>query len=518
MEQSLRAPMAAPLLTGPIPAGVTSAPRPRPRSALDLGQLILKVGPMAHGGHCVARHEGRPVFVRHAIPGETVVAVLTAADPSDQFWRADTVKVIRASEFRRLNQWKLADSLRSYPAGRQPVGGAEYGHIVLDYQRRLKAQVFRDTMVRLGRQTVEDVEVLVHGMHADEPAGLHWRTRTTFAVSPGGRLSIPVHSGQGTIPVSNIPLAVQELNELHLWEIDFSGAASVNVTTPGHGREALIIITPVLEISDSPETLKSYADGWRRQLSRLPQRVAAMVAVRRSTQTSQKTKPQTSPSETVENLQLRGRSWVREDVSSEQFGTKAFRVTGDGYWPVHRDAPATLVEAIMQAADVQDGQVIADLYSGAGLFSAFLSDAAGQHGAVLSVEADSSASRDARFNLQDVPQAIVLEGKAEEVLSSWLDAPATDFSQGGLHSRRVDTVVMHPPRSGAGRAVLSRVHELGPGKIIYVSSETAAFAQDTRWLTEHGWGLDAVQVYDLAPDTHRMTSVGLFTRPGAGSA
>ncbi|REE03749.1 tRNA/tmRNA/rRNA uracil-C5-methylase (TrmA/RlmC/RlmD family) [Citricoccus muralis] len=518
MEQSLRAPMAAPSLTGPIPAGVTSAPHPRPRSAPDLGQLILKVGPMAHGGHCVARHEGRPVFVRHAIPGETVVAELTAADPSGQFWRADTVKVIRASEFRRLNQWKLADSLRSYPAGRQPVGGAEYGHIVLDYQRRLKAQVFRDTMVRLGRQTVEDVEVLVHGMHADEPAGLHWRTRTTFAVSPGGRLSIPVHSGQDTIPVSNIPLAVQELNELHLWEIDFSGAASVNVTTPGHGREALIIITPVLEISDSPETLKSYANVWRGRLSKLSKQVSAMVAVRRSTRTIQKTQSQTSSSGTVENLQLRGRSWVQEDVSSERYGTKAFRVTGEGYWPVHRDAAATLVEAVMQAADAQDGQVVADLYSGAGLFSAFLADAVGQHGAVLSVEADPSAIRDARLNLQDVPQATVLEGKADEVLSRWLDAPVTGFSQGGLQSRRVDTVVMHPPRSGAGRAVLSRVHELSPGKIVYVSSETAAFAQDTRWLNEHGWSLDAVQVYDLAPDTHRMTSVGLFTRPGAGSA
>ncbi|MFC4428415.1 class I SAM-dependent RNA methyltransferase [Citricoccus alkalitolerans] len=481
-------------------------------------RLILKVGPMAHGGHCVARHQGRPVFVRHAIPGETVMAELTAAGSSDQFWRADTVKVIRPSEFRRFNQWKLADSLRSYPAGRRPVAGAEYGHIVLEYQRRLKAQVFRDTMVRLGRQAVEDVEVLVHGMTADEPAGLHWRTRTTFAVSASGRLSMPVHDGRGTIPVSNIPLAVQELNELHLWEIDFSGAASVRVTTPATGREALVIVTPLAQIAESPEMLKSYTTAWRRQLSGLPKKVSAMVSVRQRNDENHQVTAQKSSSGAAEHHLLRGRSWVQEEVSPEQLGTQTFRVTGGGYWPVHRDAAATLVKTVLEAAEVQPGQLVVDLYAGAGLYSRFLAEATGQDGAVLSVEADPSASRDARHNLKDAPQAIALNGNAEEVLCHWLRTPDSGFSRGGLAGRRVDTVVMHPPRTGAGRAVLSRLHELDPGKIVYVSGDPAAFAQETRWLIEQGWRLDAVTVYDLSPDTHHMTSVGQFTRPGAGNA
>ena len=32
----------------------------------------VRITSVAHGGHMVARHEGRVIFVRHAIPGEIV--------------------------------------------------------------------------------------------------------------------------------------------------------------------------------------------------------------------------------------------------------------------------------------------------------------------------------------------------------------------------------------------------------------------------------------------------------------
>ncbi|WP_050806599.1 TRAM domain-containing protein [Nesterenkonia sp. F] len=112
--------------------------------------LTLDVGPMAHGGHCIARHEGRVIFVRHAIPGEVVRAKLTDAGPQAKFWRADVVEVVDGSDYRRRHIWKLADSLRAHEMERLPVGGAEFGHITDQHQRRLKAQVFRDTLQRIG--------------------------------------------------------------------------------------------------------------------------------------------------------------------------------------------------------------------------------------------------------------------------------------------------------------------------------------------------------------------------------
>lgn len=460
--------------------------------------LTLEVGPMAHGGHCVARYEGRVVFVRHAIPGEVVVAQLTEASAGARYWRADVVEIVQSSEFRRSHQWKLADSLRAYNAGRQPIGGAEYGHIVLEHQRRLKAHVFRDTLARIGRQNVEPT---VTGMDEDEPTGLHWRTRNSFAVTPTGRVAMHVHRSMDTVPVRNIPLAVSALDDLHLWERDFTGAERVEVVTPAHDQEALIIVFPTAAVLGQQKVLETGVKRWRKQLSDLPDHVSAVVAVQ----------PEKF-GDPVELVRIRGRTWVKEVVDTEHYGSKTFRVSGSGFWQVHREAPATLVSAVLEAAELRPGETVADLYAGAGLFSAFLADAVTETGCVLSVEAAAGSSRDARRNLHATPQAVVLNGRTDRVVGSWLNRPKAPLNRGGLGGLRVDTVVLDPPRSGAGRAAIHRIHQLSPGKIVYVSCDPASFARDTRWLTEQGWRLDSADVYDLYPDTHHMESVSVFTR------
>ena len=59
-------------------------------------EFEVSVGPVAHGGHCVARHEGRVVFVRHTLPGERVVVRVTE-DRHPGFCRADAIEILEAS-------------------------------------------------------------------------------------------------------------------------------------------------------------------------------------------------------------------------------------------------------------------------------------------------------------------------------------------------------------------------------------------------------------------------------------
>ena len=86
--------------------GMTEAPAPgTPLAPGD--EIELDITGIAHGGVCVARHEGRVVFVADTIPGERVLARVTEARKKS-FARAATVTVLRESEHRRPHIWAEA--------------------------------------------------------------------------------------------------------------------------------------------------------------------------------------------------------------------------------------------------------------------------------------------------------------------------------------------------------------------------------------------------------------------------
>lgn len=430
-------------------------------------ELVVDVGPIAHGGHFVARHEGRVIFVRHAIPGEKVRIRLTDSGDSSRFWRADVVEVLEASPDRVPHFWKQADSLGSWSRGAPPVGGAELGHISLQRQRALKAEVLAEQLQRLaGLDLDTDVEAV--GDHHDD--GLGWRTRASFAVTPKGRLGMHAHRSDVVLPIKEMPLALAGVNELKLWDLDLSGIARVEVAVPANGSRPLILLAP--EESTSPKRLHSI-------LSQLPHDVSVASF---------------DPGK-GEVLQLRGRTWVQETAAGHDY-----RVTGEGFWQIHKNAPDTLVDAVTgylsRGGYLQPGATVADLYAGAGLFTAPLADAVGVTGSVLSVEGAPGTSRDARKNLHGEAQVEIVQGRVEKVLHQ--------------RARSFDSVVLDPPRAGAGKAVVKQLMATGPRAIAYVSCDPASFARDLGYFHQGGWRLESLRAFDLYPNTHHLETVGLI--------
>src|SRR5699024_8128905 len=97
----------------------------------------VTVGPVAHGGHCVARHDGRVVFVRHALPGESVTVRLTDTT-HDAYWRGDAVAVHRASPHRVAAPCPI-----SGPGG---CGGCDLQHVAPAHQAEWKRQVVAEQL------------------------------------------------------------------------------------------------------------------------------------------------------------------------------------------------------------------------------------------------------------------------------------------------------------------------------------------------------------------------------------
>jgi tRNA/tmRNA/rRNA uracil-C5-methylase (TrmA/RlmC/RlmD family) len=180
--------------TDPSAAGAAAA-RPEAPDAVDswLDRVLeCEVGPVAHGGHCVARVDGRVVFVRHALPGERVRAVVTE-DRHGPFCRADAIAVLSPSPDR-----VEAPCVWARAGG---CGGCDFQHATPEAQRGLKADVLAEQLHRLaGVDRPVEVEELPGG-------ALGWRHRMRLAVGPDGRAGLRAHRAHDVIPIADCPLA-----------------------------------------------------------------------------------------------------------------------------------------------------------------------------------------------------------------------------------------------------------------------------------------------------------------------
>ena len=402
-------------------------------------EVTLEIGGIAHGGHCVARHEGRVVFVRHTLPGERVLARLTEAEPDARYWRADAVEVLQASSDRVPSPWP--------EAGAGGVGGAELAHVSLPAQRRWKAAVISEQMKRLARL---DTEVTVEEVPGAAD-GLHWRTRIELVTNRSGQPGMHRHRSREVIGLSSMPLAVEELAVERLLGRRWPAGARLTAVAP-QGDRHLLLVDGVPWTDRGPD-----------------RRPNARTAVRESA-----------------------------DVAGRQY---TWRVAGDGFWQVHRGAPAALAGAVLDAVGPVVGEQVVDLYSGAGLFAVPLADEVGPGGRVVALEGDARAAQDARRNLHDRGHVDLHLGGVRDVLASGV-------------VERADVVVLDPPRVGAGRAVIESVAALAPRRVVYVACDPAALARDVGYLGGLGYPMSGLRAFDLFPMTHHVECVATFDRGG----
>lgn len=182
--------------------------------------LDVEVGPVAHGGHCVARAEGRVVFVRHGLPGEKVRVEVTE-DNGGSFCRGDAVEVIEPSAHRVAPPCPLA-----VPGA---CGGCDWQHAAPGYQLELKAAVVAEQLKRLAGI---ERDVVVEAL---EGGPLDWRSRVRLIAGRDGRAGLRAHHSHRVVPLEDCPIAVPgELDDVlaRRWR----PGSELEVTSDGDGH------------------------------------------------------------------------------------------------------------------------------------------------------------------------------------------------------------------------------------------------------------------------------------------
>lgn len=253
------------------------ARRPPPAAAgLAVGDRVtVDVGAVAHGGHCVARHDGQVLFVRHALPGERVVALVTETGRKARYVRADAVDVLRSDDRRRVAPCPIASR----------CGGCDWQHATADLQRELKARVVRDALARFaGVDLPEGFTVHEVGLPAPpagaraRPEGLGWRTRGTLATDSVGRAGFRAARSHDVVVGGGCPQLDPRLDALDLFERPWPPLSGVRFVTPDVGPPVALVPggpAPVVEQLVAGRTFAVAAEGfWQVH----PGAAAALVA------------------------------------------------------------------------------------------------------------------------------------------------------------------------------------------------------------------------------------------------
>lgn len=399
---------------------------------------------IAHGGAAIGRHEGRVVFVPYAIPGERVRVEIVESKKGHAHGSA--VEILRPSPDR-------VQPLCPHfgPGG---CGGCHFQHIAYQRQLELKREVVVDQLQRVGR--FENPAVFPP---IPSPSPWGYRSHSTFSVLADGGLGFVSDDNEHVVPIDVCHILHPALVELFSqFEVEPGQLSRIKLQIGSDLADRMLIfqtrddLAPEIEVD-------------------LPISINLLLSDN-------------------EPVNLIGSPQVHYQVHH-----RTMRVTAGAFSQVNAQMMETLVDLVMERLSLQGGESVLDLYSGVGLFTAFMAERASM---VTSVESYPPAVTDAEANLGALENVDLIEGPVELVLAD-LEGP-------------FDAVVVDPPRTGLSVEVLDELARLAVPRLVYVSCDPATFARDAHRLSRSGYRLGDVQPVDMFPQTYHIEAVAALHR------
>jgi len=425
-------------------------------------ELLVSIEKLIYGGEGLAHAGGNTVFVPYVLPGEQVRA--TVRTRKKKLLHTSLVKVEQPSASRIVAPCPHF----------QVCGGCHYQHIDVAEQARLKKDILRETLSRLGG-------VSWTGPIAEHTAQSYgYRNRAQWAY----REAMPRAIGY-FLPESARIVAIDQCPVL-------SPALHAAFNKLQEMARANTLPTGLLEI-------EAFADA-------SDTKIALNVAFERFVKPAKDLIADFSGAlPNLESLLLLDQSKSRFELSGPGFlhhqaGGFSYRVSHLSFFQVNR----FLIEDLLQSVvGRKAGNFALDLYAGVGFFTLPLAKAFSR---VISVDANLAATQDLRANVNDAGMEAVSENlHTEEFLKKFTERP--------------DFVVLDPPRAGLGADTAARLAMLGAAEIAYLSCDPSTLARDLAVLTGSGRGpqtavapghryeISDVHLFDLFPQTYHIETL-----------
>jgi 23S rRNA (uracil1939-C5)-methyltransferase len=436
-------------------------------------ELELTIDGLAYGGAGVARHDGYVVFVRDAVPGDRVRAVVTKRKRA--YAEARTVAIVEPSPQR-------IPAVADHP-------GAPWQ--VLPYERQLavKAEQVDDALRRIGRLDGFALEPIV-------PAVEQWRYRNKLEFSFGtgafGELVCGFHapgSWERIEHVEDCLLQSERGNAARRAALDWCTAQGLQA----YDRRAQTGLLRNLVVREGRRTGDLQV---RLVTSDEPLEVeglAGAVAADSVLWTRASGVGETTAGGSTEVVHA-------TDAIDEELGGLRLRITAEAFFQTNTEMAERLYGVAAEYAALQGWERVFDLFCGIGTIGLSLAARAGE---VWGLEIVEAAIADAIVNARrnEIANASFFAGDVRLALRELAE-----------RSGRPDVVVVDPPRAGLSAKVVRRIIEAAPTRVVYVSCNPTTLAPNAAQLVDAGYALRRVRPVDMFPQTPHIECVALLER------
>ena len=190
-----------------------------------------------------------------------------------------------------------------------------------------------------------------------------------------------------------------------------------------------------------------------------------------------------------------------QDYITDYIGDICYQISPLSFYQVNPTQTAVLYGKALEFAQLEEGDMVWDLYCGIGTISLFLAQKASKvYGVEIVPQAIDDAKKNAVLNHMDNVEFYV--GKAEEVLPE-------KYEKDGVYA---DVIVVDPPRKGCDETLLSCMVQMAPKRIVYVSCDPATLARDLNFLEANGYKVEKVQCVDQFCHSTHVETVALLQR------
>ncbi len=453
-------------------------------------EIELTIDDLGVSGEGIGHIDGYAVFVKGAIPGERVRALIMKVKKNYAY--AKLVSIIKPSCDRVKPECEHA--------GR--CGGCTLMHISYKRQLSYKEEKVKNCLVRIGgfdRDYIDAITEPIMGM--DIP--FHYRNKAQFPVScdknGGVRIGFYAERSHNIIDTDNCVIQSDISNDIvkkvrswitryHIYpynELEHTGDVRHIITRIGYHTNQIMVCLVVTR--KNVPMLNELVDI----LKKIPNMTSICLNINNE---------RTNRIMGDKVISLYGPGYIEDMI-----GDVHFRISPLSFYQVNPIQTEKLYGTALEYAGISEDETVWDMYCGIGTISLFLAKKAGK---VLGVEIVPEAIKDAKINaeINGTDNVTFVCGAAEDVA----EAVTHDAAFSGLSSPSV--VVLDPPRKGCDKSLIDTVINVAPKRVVYVSCDPATLARDLAAFREGGYELKRVRACDMFGMSGHVETVCLLSK------